>query len=892
MLAIILLCTFMLGVKEPDPLAGLPTLDDFAWQMADDPKSAYRWSSKAFEALTPGTPISRKIRVASYFAQAADAVEEVDLLETHLQSIEGLRERANELNLTRDRTAIGKSLISYYEENGDLARSEALFKQTIDEARRSQDYEILSQMFALHGKELEGRGQKTLALQYVRDAHSMAANESLNISPLNRHIVRIWTALTLQRLGSSGFDQIIDDSMKYLMDRRPRHILAAFAYNVARELRHKDAIKALMYFDVTLREARSIDDKIGVSAALAEQAEIAWELGQYLEAERKASEAVTAIGSTNKFWLGRALLVKAQALWKLRKLSEALAVNDRALLLVSEQMTTLRSDIYKTQASIQEEAGLYKEAIQSQKEYQKIQAKIARDKEQENFAKARVELGLQMEEQKNLLLQKENELQAARLKTSRYLLIAAIALGILLLGAVASTVWALSNARKIQKAREKIQIILDVIEEGILTINWDLRPEPEYSRYLTRLYPGLFQREEDAIDWLFPLAMLGQERQSIIRETLRACLGEESLAWELNCGQLPSEIVLPGEIPRSIHILWQPLFNSEERIKGFLLSLRDISDQKRLQDEVLLQKEKSKALEQRVQELLLTRFQDARRLIDTLTAKLESPDELWLEAAYKRDLHTRKGEARTLGLKGLSEAIHSLESALSEGRVEAISQAISVLREETGAYQSLMRDMFMSRSTTEQSATSLMDVVGPLLPALRKQLKEGGIPVQSIDVSDGVDEWSTDVLDAVRQSLLHALSNSADHGYILPSRRGQRLYPAVLRVEADTDPSGKIQVRVRDFGAGLNMEKLKSMAEEKGFKPGPEETVADVVFLDGATTAETASATSGRGVGLSAVRQLCRGLNGDAHLLANDQGEGSLLVLSFIGASEHLKNSA
>ncbi|HYX32994.1 MAG TPA: hypothetical protein VE954_07750 [Oligoflexus sp.] len=82
------------------------------------------------------------------------------------------------------------------------------------------------------------------------------------------------------------------------------------------------------------------------------------------------------------------------------------------------------------------------------------------------------------------------------------------------------------------------------------------------------------------------------------------------------------------------------------------------------------------------------------------------------------------------------------------------------------------------------------------------------------------------------------------------------------------------------------------MAEEKGCRPGPEETVADVVFLDGATTAETASATSGRGVGPSVVRELCRNFDGDAHLLANDQGQGSLLVMSFAGSKEELKKSA
>ncbi|MDQ3234976.1 MAG: Hpt domain-containing protein [Pseudobdellovibrionaceae bacterium] len=223
-------------------------------------------------------------------------------------------------------------------------------------------------------------------------------------------------------------------------------------------------------------------------------------------------------------------------------------------------------------------------------------------------------------------------------------------------------------------------------------------PEAERSQYLTRLYPTLFQENEDAIDWLFPPEVVGSEGQSITREILRACLGEEAIAWDLNGGQLPSEIVLPGSVPRSIHILWQPLYGADRRIKGFLLSFRDISDQKRLQDEVLRQKERSRALEQRVQELLLTRFQDARRLIETLHEQLSRPNAIWLEPASKRDLHTRKGEARTLGLKGLSEAIHNLESALSGRDEEETSKSLTMLREETGAYQSLMRDIRVRRA--------------------------------------------------------------------------------------------------------------------------------------------------------------------------------------------------
>ncbi|MDQ3231045.1 MAG: ATP-binding protein [Pseudobdellovibrionaceae bacterium] len=871
--------------------ASLPSWKEFKWQLLDDPETAHNWALNKFESMPAETSIEEKVRIASFFINSVSQTEKRDMVHKHITAIEEFWKKADELSMHIEKTALGDGLAYCYRLINQLEKSDRIYQQTIDDARRFHMYEDLVNLLLVYSLFLDGEAHSTLALKYRKEAFAIALDKSFEMTNLTRYNAILTAALFFLDEGSVTYEGLVEEAMTNLIKEGTRYYIGIQAYTVGASYARRDPTKARFYLELSKKEASKVNDKSTVGAAWAELAKIEISQGSYNEGERKAAEAARILGEDIVEWYAEARMTQANALMHLGRLTEALAALEKVLPTIPEQKTWKLAG-YEIQFAILEKMGLHKRALESLKVIRDFEKRESSEREDENFARAKVNLGLQLEEQKNLLLQKENELQAARLKTSRYLLIAAIVLGLLLVGAVASTIWALSNARKIQKAREKIQIILDVIEEGILTINLDLRPEPEYSRYLTRLYPSLFRGEEDAIDWLFPAEMLGQERQSIIRETLRACLGEESLAWDLNAGQLPSEIVLPGEIPRSIHILWQPLMNNEERIKGFLLSLRDISDQKRLQDEVLQQKEKSKALEQRVQELLLTRFQDARRLIEALEEKLKSPDAFWLEAASKRDLHTRKGEARTLGLEGLSEAIHNLESALFEGKAESISQAITVLREETGAYHTLMRDMFTSRSTDQESATSLMDLVGPLLPALRKQLKEGGIPVRSIDVSDGVDEWPADVLEAVRQSLLHALSNSVDHGYILPSRRGQRLSPAVLRVEADTDPSGKILVRVRDFGAGLNMEKLTSMAEEKGFSPGPDETVADVVFLDGATTAETASTTSGRGVGLSVVRELCRNFKGDAHLLANDQGQGSLLVMSFEVANEHSKLSA
>ncbi|MDQ3235497.1 MAG: hypothetical protein M3Q07_27115, partial [Pseudobdellovibrionaceae bacterium] len=589
MLVLVMLCVFMLGVKEPDPFEGLPTLEDVDWQIEDDPWTVYRWASKAFESMEPGTPPARKIRMTNYFINAATQIETLDLAAKHIQSIEESWQKADVLGFGKDRTSIGHGLAFFYRSQGQFDKANLTYKQTIEDARRYNDLDGLIDTLIEYGRWCDTTGQEAQGAQYNHEAQALIANKSLQISPFIRHAARISAALLSYEHGTHGLNHIIEESLRYFMDNRLRYATAIYAFNVANQFRQKneDIDKALYYLDVSLKEALSLQDKSTIGAVFLLQATIAKKRGQYTVMEKKAAQAVLQFGDSDKFWLGRALFIQAEAFWKLKKYSEGLAATTKALQLALEEWTNLRKDTYELQSAIQEKLHLYKDALYSHKEYQKILEKIAADRERDNFAKARVELGLQMEEQKNLLLQKEIELQSARLENARYLMMAAVGLSILLIGAVASTIWALSNAKKIQKAREKIQIILDVIEEGILTINRDLRPEPEYSRYLTRLYPGLFQSGEDAIDWLFPVQMLGQERQSIIRETLRTCVGEESLAWDLNSGQLPSEIILPGEIPRSIHILWQPLLNSEERIKGFLLSLRDMSDQKRLENEVL-----------------------------------------------------------------------------------------------------------------------------------------------------------------------------------------------------------------------------------------------------------------------------------------------------------------
>jgi chemotaxis protein histidine kinase CheA len=118
--------------------------------------------------------------------------------------------------------------------------------------------------------------------------------------------------------------------------------------------------------------------------------------------------------------------------------------------------------------------------------------------------------------------------------------------------------------------------------------------------------------------------------------------------------------------------------------------------------------------------------------------------------------------------------------------------------------------------------------------------------------------WPTDRLlvhpklgAALHDSFLHLITNSLDHG-IEPSEERRALgKPATgtLRLDVEQD-SDSVRLSLSDDGRGLNLAALRAMLVHGG-----RELLASVIFEPGATSREEVSMTSGRGVGLDAVRR-------------------------------------
>ncbi|MBP9707229.1 MAG: hypothetical protein KBD78_06255, partial [Oligoflexales bacterium] len=86
-------------------------------------------------------------------------------------------------------------------------------------------------------------------------------------------------------------------------------------------------------------------------------------------------------------------------------------------------------------------------------------------------------------------------------------------------------------------------------------------------------------------------------------------------------------------------------------------------------------------------------------------------------------------------------------------------------------------------------------------------------------------------------------------------------------------------IEVRDSGAGIDYEKVRNLARERGFSAKTTEQLNELLLSNSFSTAESLSETSGRGEGLAAISSLVREDHGEIEIF-NNEGKGTTLKIS------------
>jgi two-component system chemotaxis sensor kinase CheA len=159
-------------------------------------------------------------------------------------------------------------------------------------------------------------------------------------------------------------------------------------------------------------------------------------------------------------------------------------------------------------------------------------------------------------------------------------------------------------------------------------------------------------------------------------------------------------------------------------------------------------------------------------------------------------------------------------------------------------------------------------VFGGFRKMVRDLARDAG---QQVDVVvSGLDvEADRMVLQGLKDPVMHLLRNSLAHGVEAPFERTEVGKPPVALVGLSFSVSdGRLAVVVEDDGRGVNYDAVRAKAVAQGMFDAaeaaelPRQTLIDLIFDPGFSTSRDVNDLSGRGMGLSVVREAATMMNG------------------------------
>lgn len=173
--------------------------------------------------------------------------------------------------------------------------------------------------------------------------------------------------------------------------------------------------------------------------------------------------------------------------------------------------------------------------------------------------------------------------------------------------------------------------------------------------------------------------------------------------------------------------------------------------------------------------------------------------------------------------------------------------------------------------------------VGRIIPKFKRIMRDickSQNKEADLEVSGETVEADKNIVDHVSEAAMHVMRNALDHGIEPPDVREKAGKPRCGKIKFQIRSlGGELSVEISDDGRGIDAEKLRKKAREKGLFTRPEEEysmqdVYKLMLIPGMSTMEKATEYSGRGVGLDVAKSIMDDTGGHLHITSED-GKGT-----------------
>lgn len=437
-----------------------------------------------------------------------------------------------------------------------------------------------------------------------------------------------------------------------------------------------------------------------------------------------------------------------------------------------------------------------------------------------------------------------------------------------------------ARTSEVESRNKDMRMLLDAVAQGFFTVDQNGVMSEERSSAVDR-WLGTPQSDSTFADLVRPL----DKKVADWLEFGIEDVFESIMPAEVTIDQLPKRFVA-GK--RTLSIEYTPV-EVNGALTALAIVISDITpdvEREKLESE----NREMMAMIERISEDkigFMEFYAEADGLIESL--RQDSRDDLIL---VKRRVHTLKGNCALFGLDRVAAACHTIEDHIAEnselpagpawttmfgcwasvrGHLRRLigeeSPGITIEEDEYDrVLQALIGDTSKDILATRMAGWGLeptqdrMERIAGQARSLSRRLGKGDV---EIDLKGGRLRTDTKHWGAFWAAFVHVLRNAVDHGIESPADRLLVGKSEAGRLTLKTEVvDGQYIVSLADDGRGIDWDRVRDLAFKAGLDSATSEDLVNALFADGLSTAESITDTSGRGVGMSAVRNACEELGG------------------------------